>query len=63
MPDKLSKLESMNLERLRMALELNGLELEVRADDPDKDTKLEKRRALEAKLTAHDTALIAAWGV
>ena len=44
-----------------MAHELNGLDLEVRADDPDKAAKLEKRAALESKLTAHDTALIAAW--
>ena len=61
MPDTLTKLESMQLERLKMAHELNGLDLEVRADDPDKDAKLEKRRALESKLTTHDTALIAAW--
>ena len=44
-----------------MVHELNGMEVEVRADDPERAAKLEKRRALESKLTAHDTALIAAW--
>ena len=61
MPDTLTVLEKMQLERLKMAHELNGMPAEVRADDPERAAKLEKRAALEAKLTAHDTALIAAW--
>ena len=61
MPETLTKLENLNLERLKMAHELNGLDLEVRADDPDKAAKLERRVALEGRLQTHDTALIAAW--
>ena len=57
----LTKLEKLQLERLKMAHELNGMEVEVRADDPERAAKLERRAALEGKLTAHDKALIEAW--